>query len=379
MVKTPPRDLIFPTPSEPSEAPLPNLTPRHQELIPTPCGPIKPWSELSCPVKVYFCITLVSLLSIIGLTIKTLVQKSDENFTISLIQLIGVVFCIYYVTRGILQENRQELIVFTLSILLVMLRSLVNFLVLAAEDKPMRKDPVILARFVVILLVGFFEVICAVILIQGRGMMAFRVGGALESLQAQYFMLNLCFSMLTFDLQAQLCLCVLILTSGLYASLQHSLILIIGVLWAGLKVTIGILAILRELKALVWIFLVQNVPEVAYLFYLLYTISRAWGQGSSYTGEAAAIVGSCISVAIKSVLLWALVHVYRSFGQGLRERSEWTLAAPKPLPCHWALEDPPPILQMPRVPSKLMAKLGFKPRSFDFKPNRRPQRVSPGA
>ncbi|XP_027711138.1 uncharacterized protein LOC114038168 isoform X2 [Vombatus ursinus] len=255
------RDLIFPTPSEPSEAPLPNLTPRHQELIPTPCGPIKPWSELSCPVKVYFCITLVSLLSIIGLTIKTLVQKSDENFTISLIQLIGVVFCIYYVTRGILQENRQELIVFTLSILLVMLRSLVNFLVLAAEDKPMRKDPVIL-----------------------------------------------------------LCLCVLILTSGLYASLQHSLILIIGVLWAGLKVTIGILAILRELKALVWIFLVQNVPEVAYLFYLLYTISRAWGQGSSYTGEAAAIVGSCISVAIKSVLLWALVHVYRSFGQGLRER-----------------------------------------------------------
>ncbi|XP_072464660.1 uncharacterized protein [Notamacropus eugenii] len=362
------RDLIFPPLTEPGDAPLPNLTPRHQELIPTPCGPIKPWSELSCPVKVYFCITLVSLVSIIGLTIKTLVQKSDENFTVSLIQLIGVVFCIYYVTRGILQENRQELIVFILSILLVMLRSLVNFLVLMAEEKPAREDPVILARFVVILSVGFFDVICAIILIRTQGMMAFRVGGALESLQAQYFMLNLCFSMLTFDLQAQLCLCVLILTSGLYASLQHSLMLIIGVLWAILKVTIGILAvyaqffvdhkdspgwtpvsfqcflsgpvqgrvaccswaelskcltwtwILRELKALVWIFLIQNIPEVAYLFYLLYTISRAWGQGSSYTGEAAAIVGSCISVVIKSVLLWAMVHVYRSFGQGLRER-----------------------------------------------------------
>ncbi|XP_072464658.1 uncharacterized protein [Notamacropus eugenii] len=315
------RDLIFPPLTEPGDAPLPNLTPRHQELIPTPCGPIKPWSELSCPVKVYFCITLVSLVSIIGLTIKTLVQKSDENFTVSLIQLIGVVFCIYYVTRGILQENRQELIVFILSILLVMLRSLVNFLVLMAEEKPAREDPVILARFVVILSVGFFDVICAIILIRTQGMMAFRVGGALESLQAQYFMLNLCFSMLTFDLQAQLCLCVLILTSGLYASLQHSLMLIIGVLWAILKVTIGILAILRELKALVWIFLIQNIPEVAYLFYLLYTISRAWGQGSSYTGEAAAIVGSCISVVIKSVLLWAMVHVYRSFGQGLRERT----------------------------------------------------------
>lgn len=59
------------------------------------------------------------------------------------------------------------------------------------------------ARFIVILSVGFFDVICAVILIRTQGMMAFRVGGALESLQAQYFMLNLCFSMLTFDLQAQ--------------------------------------------------------------------------------------------------------------------------------------------------------------------------------
>ncbi|XP_031817431.1 uncharacterized protein LOC116422641 [Sarcophilus harrisii] len=327
------RELIFPPLTEPVDAPVPNLTPRHQELIPTPCGPssfgyqmrdcqglsmvsghrrcsinaysylpplpplplsvlvggrgkgnglnfqIKPWSELSCPVKVYFCITLVSLLSIIGLTIKTLVQKSDENFTVSLIQLIGVVFCIYYVTRGILQENRQELIVFILSILLVMFRSLVNFLVLAAHGDPSREaEPPLQARFVVILLVGFFDVICAVILIRTQGMMAFRVGGALESLQAQYFMLNLCFSMLTFDLQAQLCLCVLILTSGLYASLQHSLILVVGVLWAGLKVTIGILAILRELKVLVWIFLVQNVPEVAYLFYLLYTQSLGPGQ-----------------------------------------------------------------------------------------------------
>lgn len=59
------------------------------------------------------------------------------------------------------------------------------------------------ARFILILLVGSFDVICAIILIQSQSMMAFRVGGALESLQSQYFMLNLCFSMLTFDLQAQ--------------------------------------------------------------------------------------------------------------------------------------------------------------------------------
>ncbi|XP_023796252.1 uncharacterized protein LOC111938639 isoform X4 [Cyanistes caeruleus] len=206
---------------------LPNLTPRHRQLIPTPCGPIKPCSELSFPVKIYFCVTILSLLSVIGLTIETLVRQTEEDFTISFIQLVGVVFCVYYVSRGILQENRQELVVFVLSILLVMLRSIINFTVLPAEQKPK-----LLARFVLILLVGSFDVICALILIQSQSMMAFRVGGALESLQSQYFMLNLCFSMLTFDLQAQ---------------------------------------ILKELKPLVWVFLIQNVPEVVNLIYLLYT------------------------------------------------------------------------------------------------------------
>ncbi|CAI5782822.1 Uncharacterized protein PODLI_1B010443 [Podarcis lilfordi] len=278
------RVLLFPSeetqepplPSEVLTSVVPNLTPRHQDLIPTPCGPIKPWSELSSPVKIYFCVTILSLLSVIGLTIENLIQQKDEDFTVSLIQLIGVVFCIYYVSRGILQENRQELIVFVLSVSLVMLRSVVNFSVLPAEQKPK-----LLARFVLILLVGAFDVICAVVLIQTESMMAFRVGGALESLQAQYFMLNLCFSMLTFDLQAQ---------------------------------------ILKELKPLAWIFLSQNLPEVAYLAYLIYTVIEEWGQGSSYALEAAVITCSCISVMIKSVLFWALFHVYHSFGQGLRER-----------------------------------------------------------
>ncbi|XP_048374404.1 uncharacterized protein LOC125445435 isoform X2 [Sphaerodactylus townsendi] len=313
---SPPEETLAPSLlNETVDPPLPNLTPRHQDLIPTPCGPIKPWSELSSPVKIYFCVTILSLLSVIGLTVENLVQQTHEDFTISLIQLIGVVFCIYYMSRGILQENRQELIVFILSIFLVMLRSVINFMVLSSEQKPQ-----LIARFVLILLVGAFDIICAVVLIQSDSMMAFRVGGALESLQAQYFMLNLCFSMLTFDLQAQLCLCVLLLTTLQELSLLHIIFLAVGILWACLKVTCGIIAILKELKPLAWVFLSQNLPEVAYLTYLLYTVIREWGQGTSYALEAAVVTCSCISVAIKSVLFWALFHVYHSFGQGLRER-----------------------------------------------------------
>lgn len=50
---------------------------------------------------------------------------------------------------------------------------------------------------------GVIHVFCTGLLIWRPNMMAFRVGGALESLQEQYFLLNLCFSMVTFDLQAQ--------------------------------------------------------------------------------------------------------------------------------------------------------------------------------
>ncbi|KAG9482281.1 hypothetical protein GDO78_011135 [Eleutherodactylus coqui] len=243
--------------SDASEVPLPNLQPRHQDLIPTPFGPIKPWAELPWPIKTYFCLAIISLLCVLGLTISNLVQQSNEDATVSLIQLIGVVFCIYYVTRGILQENRQELIVFVLSILLEMIRSIVNFSVLSKDAKP----------------------------------------------------------------DIQLCLTVLVLFSGLYTiSTPHTIILVIGLIWAVLKVTIGILAILKELKPLVWIFLLQNLPEVAYLVYLLYKVATQWGKDNSYTLEAAAVMGSFISVIIKSVLFWSLYRVYRSFGQGLRER-----------------------------------------------------------
>lgn len=49
--------------------------------------------------------------------------------------LFCAVFCIYYIVRGVLQENRQELVVFVLSIVVLMIRSVVNFSVLGSKGK----------------------------------------------------------------------------------------------------------------------------------------------------------------------------------------------------------------------------------------------------
>ncbi|CAG6021153.1 uncharacterized protein ACNS7B_008248 [Menidia menidia] len=302
----------------------PNLRPRHQDLIPTPCGPIKSWGELSSLLKLYFCFTIASLLALLGLTGYSIYQQhmdtdiSDEdNFTVSLIQLVGILFCIYYTSRGVLQENRQELMAFVLSVLVVMIRSVVNFSVVGSKGK---QGLLLKVRFWSIVCLGAVHVFCTVLLIRRPNMMAFRVGGALESVQEQYFLLNLCFSMVTFDLQAQLCLCILITTLDSSMSAANSLILGVGVAWAVLTAAVGAVAVLKEVKLLVWVFMVMNLPQVAYFVYLMYTVVEKWFHDSTYTLEAAAVTGASISLLIKAALWGGLYRLVRNFGQGLRER-----------------------------------------------------------
>ncbi|XP_053279806.1 uncharacterized protein LOC128441750 [Pleuronectes platessa] len=314
--------LLGNEPQERTDLLSPNLQPRHQQLIPTPCGPIKRWSELSCRLKLYFCFTIASLLALLGLTLTSVYKQrtetdvSDEdNFSVSLIQMVGILFCIYYISRGVLQENRQELVVFVLSVLIVMMRSVVNFSVSGSKSKQE-----LLVRFVCIMCLGVVHVFCTSLLIKRPNMMAFRVGGALESLQEQYFLLNLCFSMVTFDLQAQLCLCILITTLDSAMSARNSIILGVGVVWACVTAAVGAVAVLKEAKVLVWVFMLQNLPQVAFFVYLMYTVGEQWFENKTYTLEAAAVTGALISLVIKVVLIWGLVRLVHSFGQGLRER-----------------------------------------------------------
>ncbi|KAI3357120.1 hypothetical protein L3Q82_015585, partial [Scortum barcoo] len=180
-------------------------------------------------------------------------------------------------------------------------------------------------RFVCIMCLGIIHVLCTMLLIQRPNMMAFRVGGALESLQEQYFLLNLCFSMVTFDLQAQLCLCILITTLDSAMSVLNSIILGVGVVWACLTAAVGAVAVLKEAKVLVWVFMVQNLPQLALFVYLMYMVGVKWFLDSEYTLEAATVTGALISLVIKVVLFWGLIRLVHSFGQGLRERSEYAV------------------------------------------------------
>ncbi|XP_069774347.1 uncharacterized protein [Narcine bancroftii] len=312
------------TNNEEREYLLPNLKPRHKELVPTPCGPIKQCSELTQLEKIYILVANLSLLVVLGITIASIAQQTQaesgdsnhEDISISIIQLLGVVFSIYYVLRGVLQENRQELLVFSLSVLLVLVRSLVNFIAAEPEENKLVK-----IRFGCIVACGLFLITFTVgYLIKSPRLMAFRVGGALESAQTHYLTLTLCFSVVTFDLQAQLCLCVLLGAGSQQLSLPHTIILGLGIFWALLKAAIGLGAILKENKPLVRIFLVQNLPELAYLGYLIYLISVVWLDRESVVLKAGAGSGIIFSIIIKLALLWLMVKVSHYFGHSDQER-----------------------------------------------------------
>lgn len=64
---------------------------------------VKPWVELSLPVKLYYSFTIVSLLALLGLTITSIYKQhtetdepGEDDFTVSLIQMVGICeYCNY--------------------------------------------------------------------------------------------------------------------------------------------------------------------------------------------------------------------------------------------------------------------------------------------
>lgn len=58
---------------------------------------MKRWSELPGPLRLYFCFTVASLLVLLGLTSSSIYKErkdtevtDEDNYTVSLIQLLGI-------------------------------------------------------------------------------------------------------------------------------------------------------------------------------------------------------------------------------------------------------------------------------------------------
>ncbi|CAL8318941.1 unnamed protein product [Merluccius merluccius] len=301
---------------------------------------MKRWSELSLPVQLYFCLALASLGSLLGLTVASLCGQTtailEQDFTLTLLQLVGISFCVYYVARGVLQENRQELMAFLLSVVIVALRSVVNYSLMSRQGPAAAPGESVClsrtssrSRFMCILSLGAVNAVCTCLLIRKPDRMAFRVGGALENTQERYFLLNLCFSMVTFDLQAQLSLCIL-MTSWDAMSLKDRILLGLAVCWSSLTAAVGLVAILKEVRVLVLAFVLLNVPEVAFFLYLMFTLISRWLVDSPPTLAASSLLGALVSVGIKAVLLWALHRLSKHFHPDLRGREDIEIPPPSP-------------------------------------------------
>ncbi|XP_078451101.1 uncharacterized protein LOC144719121 isoform X4 [Lampetra planeri] len=297
-----------------------DLRPRHGDLQATPIGPIKPWAELKLSTRIILCLSLLALVGMLILTIVSMVmhvdgEKDKSEVTFSIVQCIGMVFSIYYMCRGILQENLQEMFVFSLSVAMLLARSIANFAVMP------QRNGFLIARFCSVLLVSLFLITWAIVVLCRSGSMTFRVSGLLEEVQKQYFIFNMCTSLLTFDLQLQWMLSVLVLSSGIYTiDLVEKILLSLGIVWAFLKVIAGFVSILREIPWLLLTFVVMNVPELCYVGYLIYKLTLLWKSEVSFPLLIATVVCSAASILLKCALLWYLRRAHANFGRGLRDR-----------------------------------------------------------
>ncbi|CAL8240236.1 unnamed protein product [Gadus morhua 'NCC'] len=252
------RPLLDNSPAEGADVPHLNLRPRHQELIPTPCGPIKPWAELSRAVQLYFCFTLASMCVLLGLTLASFFGQYDalleQDLGVSLIQLVGILFCVVLRGAGILQENRQELCAFLLSVLTLVLRSVLNYSLLPQEEQKKANVEVCV------------HTVCSAVLVY------------LDEIGERSH------------------------------EPQDSILIGCALFWSCLTTAVGVVALLKEARK--WPFSSISCSRSS---------AGGWADsGGPHTLKAASVVGALLAVGIKMALLGALGRLDKHFRQGLR-------------------------------------------------------------
>lgn len=271
-------------------------------------------------MKLYFCFSVVSLLVLVCVTSHSVNKQHrstdinhEDNFTVSLIQLFGLLFCLYYIFRGVLQENQLELCAFVVNMLLVVLRSVVIF-----TEQNSRGKQDLVGRFSSIICLAVLLVPYTVYLMRTHNSLAFRWEGALRSRQKKYCLLNLCFSSVTFDLQAQVGLCILMLT--LDFQMPAHVNAAVGVTWAAMALAVvttivGAVAVFKKSKVLIWIFWGLNLPHFAFLIYVMFVVINKWLGAETLILEAVALVTVIISLLIKAVLIYGHCHLMCILGR----------------------------------------------------------------
>ncbi|KAG8193733.1 hypothetical protein JTE90_005031 [Oedothorax gibbosus] len=295
-----------------------NLRPIPPRVQQTWFGKIRAFNTFTVLEWIYLGASIVALTASLGLTIQrfTVEKPSESDFTFGLLLLLTTIFCYHYVIHSIFTERWDELLVFVVSNVIVVVYCIVNYI---NGERPTIK----LIRLAVVCSIGPFLIVVGVIqcirYCQSNNLIVNSVGG-LSSLQKSCRLYYICSSLLKFDLQLQLSMLILVMGKGvLNMTLRQKIILASGVPVTILVFIFGSLGIRYESQTLMIVFYVLGLFEPGYVIYkFYYTVTE--GKEVDATYDATFVCGY-FAVIIWMLLIIATVYfAYYHFGTGLKEK-----------------------------------------------------------
>ncbi|KAL3862193.1 hypothetical protein ACJMK2_008180 [Sinanodonta woodiana] len=284
----------------------------------TVLGKVRKFSDLNKKEIVFMAVSGVALVACLGLTIKRMVDvdKSNPDFTFTLVLLFNILFCSYYISTGIVFEKPYELMIFIIGVIIVWLYLIVNYAV-----KP--EIPFKLSRLIIA------SVLSPVIFVLGgliaknyhdSGNLIFRTVGANAILQDMCKNMFIFLGFLKLDLQLGVTLAVLVLTKGSVLSTHQIILLcVVGVLTLA-SFLFGHFAVRLENKKLMYIYASLWIFLPAYTVYCIVQTAKDLQENATDSLKIVTFICCVLSMCARCTIIYFGIQAYRSFGHGLKEK-----------------------------------------------------------
>ncbi|KAK3598097.1 hypothetical protein CHS0354_019095 [Potamilus streckersoni] len=276
-------------------------------------------NDLTKKEVAFLAVSTITLMSCLGLTIERLVEvdKLSSDYTFTIVLLVNIVFCFYYIVYGVIFERSSELAIYLIGVVIIWVYLVLNYTISV-------KGPLKLTRLIAACL------LCPVTLGLGcfivktyydSGNLLFRIAGAKQDIQRMCKLLFLFIDLLKLDLQIGVSLTVLLLTTGS----GHSTLQIVFVVVAGgltfASFLIGYFGVRQEnyllmiISATIWI----SLP--AYCIYGIVQTAidqRRFARADSHT--IVTFICCALGICTRVLLLICGIRVVFNFGKELKDK-----------------------------------------------------------
>lgn len=295
-----------------------NLKPIPPRVQQTWFGKIRAFNTFTALEWAYLAISLIALIASMGITISRLTEEkpSESDFTFAILLLLTIVFCFHYVTHAIFTERWDELMVFVVSNIIVLVYCIVNYI---KSEQTTTK----LVRLCLICVLGPFLIVVGVLqsfrYCRSNNLIFNTVGG-ISTLQDSCGLFYICSSLLKFDLQLQLSMLILVMGKGvLNMSLTQKVILASGVPISVLFFLVGFMGLRHENRAVMIAFYLLGLFEPGYIIYKFY-YTVTYEQDVDATYDATFVCGYFALVIWVLLIVSTVYFVIYHFGKGLKEK-----------------------------------------------------------